>query len=124
MTLHEKVAIVTGASRGIGRSIAERLAREGAAVVVNYHRDEQGAEETIKAISDAGGRATAVRGDVGVPDEVRNLYAVAAREYDAVDIVVNNAAIVAGGPIETMSEADFDRLIGRLRQMPRPRTGR
>jgi 3-oxoacyl-[acyl-carrier protein] reductase len=106
-----KVAIVTGASRGIGRAVAERLGRNGAAVVVNYHKNKEAAEEVVDAITTDGGHAIAVRGDVGVPADVRALFETAGSEFGGVDIVVNNAALAIGGPLEDMPEEDFDRLV-------------
>lgn len=111
MTLHGKTAIVTGASRGIGRAVAERLARDGAAVVVNYHGNAEGAAVTVKTIIAAGGQAVAVQGDVAVAADVRALYDAATEHAGGVDIVVNNAAIAVAGPIEAISEEAFDRLV-------------
>ena len=111
MSLNGKVAIVTGASRGIGRATAERLGREGAAVVVNYHSNKEAAEETVKAIADGGGKAVAVQGDVSAAADTAALYEAAITEFGGVDIVVNNAATVAAAPVEYISEDDFDRLV-------------
>ncbi|MBE4734656.1 MULTISPECIES: SDR family oxidoreductase [Streptomyces] len=111
MSLNGKVAIVTGASRGIGRATAERLGREGAAVVVNYQNNAEAAEETVKAITGAGGKAVAVQADVSVAADVAALYDTAVKEFGGVDIVVNNAATVAAAPVEYISEEDFDRLV-------------
>uniref|UniRef100_A0AAU2A1H6 SDR family oxidoreductase n=1 Tax=Streptomyces sp. NBC_00093 TaxID=2975649 RepID=A0AAU2A1H6_9ACTN len=111
MSLNGKVAIVTGASRGIGRATAERLGRDGAAVVVNYHSNAEAAQETVKAITAGGGQAVAVQGDVSVAADVAALYAAAVKEFGGVDIVVNNAATVAAAPVEYISEEDFDRLV-------------
>lgn len=106
-----KVAIVTGASRGIGRAVAERLGRDGAAVVVNYHRNREAAEEAVNAVTAAGGRAVPVRGDVGVPADVRALFEAARSEFGDVDVVVNNAALAIAGLMKDMTEEDFDRLV-------------
>jgi len=111
MNISGKIAIVTGASRGIGRAVAERLGDEGAVVVVGYHQNREAAEGVIGTINAAGGRAIAVQGDVGVPADVRALFEVARREFGGVDIVVNNAAVLAGGPVEAISEEDFDRMV-------------
>jgi 3-oxoacyl-[acyl-carrier protein] reductase len=106
-----KTAIVTGASRGIGRAIAERLGRDGAQLVVHYQKNKEAAEEVVAAVRTAGGRAVSVSGDVSSAADVRAVYETARTEFGGVDIVVNNAAMGAGGPIEYMSEAEFDRVV-------------
>ena len=106
-----KVAIVTGASRGIGRAVAERLGREGVAVVAGYRHNREAAEEVVEVVTAAGERAMAVRGDVGVPADVRALFEAARKEFGGVDVVVNNAALAIAGPIEATTEEDFDRLV-------------
>jgi 3-oxoacyl-[acyl-carrier protein] reductase len=111
MNLQGKTAIVTGGSRGIGRAVAERLGDEGAAVIVNYLTSKDAAESVVKTITAAGGRALAVQGDVASPGDVTALYDAAEEQFGGTDIVVNNAAIVAGGPIAAITEAVFDRMI-------------
>jgi glucose 1-dehydrogenase len=93
MQLKDKTAIVTGASSGIGRSIALAFAREGAAVTVNYARDAEGAASTVKEIEDGGGRAVAVRADVSKPEDVKALVERAVKELGGLDIIVNNAGV-------------------------------
>ena len=93
MRLRDKVAIVTGAGTGIGQAIAIRLAREGAAVVVDYVGDGSGAERTVKAIADLGGRSIAVAADVSRPDQVERLIDAATSAFGALHVVVNNAGI-------------------------------
>ena len=88
------VAIVTGASRGIGAAIAQRLAKEGLAVVVNYARNADEAAKVVAAITAAGGRATAIRADVADASAVRRLFDEAERLYGGVDMLVNNAGIM------------------------------
>lgn len=100
-SLSGKVAIVTGSSRGIGRAIAERLAADGAAVVVNYVRGEQAAQEVVSAIRGRGGQAAAIRADVSQPAEVRRLFAEARGAFGSLDIVVANAK----GVFFTLQEA-------------------
>jgi 3-oxoacyl-[acyl-carrier protein] reductase len=109
-TLKGKVALVTGASRGIGRSIAERLAREGAAVAVNYasHLDE--AEAVVAAIQSRGGQAFAVQADVGRVPEVVRLFDQTISQFGHLDILVNNAGIMFTKPVSATTETEFDRI--------------
>lgn len=109
--LDGKVALVTGASRGIGRGIALRLARDGAAVAVNYRSDEAGAEETVAQIESLGGRALAIRGDVGRAEEAAGLVTEAARTLGGFHILVNNAGISADMLTVRLSEEDWDRVL-------------
>jgi glucose 1-dehydrogenase len=104
MTLAGKVALVTGASSGIGRGIAEALAEAGADVVINYQRDADGAEETARAVRASGRRALVAQADVGDPDAVVRLFGALDAEFGRLDILVNNAGIGGGGRV---SEADF-----------------
>jgi 3-oxoacyl-[acyl-carrier protein] reductase len=98
------VAIVTGASRGIGRSIASRLGREGRAVLVNYASNEPQAAEVVREIIQAGGRALAVRADVSKPDEAKQLFDAAERTWGPVTVLVNNAGV--GQRLETIAKTD------------------
>ena len=101
--LEGKVALVTGASRGLGRAIAFRLAREGAAVGVNYHTREAEAEEVVARIRTESGRALAIQTDVGDAAQVRAMAERVAKELGPIDILVNNAGKLAKGDL-----ADFD----------------
>jgi 3-oxoacyl-[acyl-carrier protein] reductase len=104
-------AIVTGASGGIGRAVAVRLARDGFAVVVNYAGNAGKAEETISAIEAAGGRAVAVQADVASPADVERLFRQAVDTFGAVDVVVNCAGIMPLRPIAVGDIDAFDRVI-------------
>ncbi|WP_432925840.1 SDR family NAD(P)-dependent oxidoreductase [Microbispora sp. CA-135349] len=107
-----KTALVTGASRGIGRGIAERLAAEGALVAVNYARDETAAKDTVAAIEARGGRAFAVRAELGAPGDVDDLFAGLDRELGPrapIDILVNNAGITVRGTIEEVTPEEYDK---------------
>jgi 3-oxoacyl-[acyl-carrier protein] reductase len=109
--IDSKTAIVTGASRGIGAAVAERLARDGFAVVINYSGDPAPAEALARRIEDAGGRALAAKADVSDPDAVRRLFDAAERTFGHVDVLVNNAGIMPLAPIAEMDDAAVDRLI-------------
>ena len=110
MRLQGKVALVTGASRGIGRAIAVRLGRDGAAVVVNYAGNQQAAQETVVAIEAAGGRAVAVQADVGKRADVEWLFDETFQHFGRLDILVNNAGIMFNKPLAEVTEEEFDRI--------------
>jgi 3-oxoacyl-[acyl-carrier protein] reductase len=103
-----KVALVTGASKGIGAEIAKALAAEGAAVAVNYASSREGAETVVAAIEKAGGKAVAVGGKVGISAEVERVFAETQKALGPVDILVNNAGVYKFAPIDTFSEEDYD----------------
>jgi 3-oxoacyl-[acyl-carrier protein] reductase len=107
--LQGKVAIVTGASKGIGASIAKHLAGAGAAVVVNYASSKDGASRVVADIEADGGRAVAVRADVARAADVERLFSEATARFGRVDIVVNNAGIYEFAPIEQVTEDHFHR---------------
>lgn len=104
-------ALVTGASRGIGRAIAQRLAADGFGVIVNYAGNAEAAEQTVAAIRDAGGLAHAIRADIGDEHAVEQLFAQALDHAGRLDVVVNSAGIMTLSPIASASLADFDRTI-------------
>jgi 3-oxoacyl-[acyl-carrier protein] reductase len=107
--LEGKVAIVTGASKGIGASIATHLADAGAAVVVNYASSKAGADRVVGEIKGRGGRAVAVQADVAKADDVERLFSEAKATFGRLDIVVNNAGVYDFLPIEQVTEAHFHR---------------
>jgi 3-oxoacyl-[acyl-carrier protein] reductase len=107
--LSNKVAVVTGASKGIGAGIARALAAAGAAVVVNHASSGTVADRVVGEISRAGGRAIAIQGDVAKAPEVERLFTEAASRFGPIDILVNNAGVYAFGPIEAFSEEEFHR---------------
>ncbi|MFE3196917.1 SDR family NAD(P)-dependent oxidoreductase [Embleya sp. NPDC059237] len=110
--LKGKSAVVTGGSRGIGRAVVERLARDGAEVVFGYVRDEAAAEAVVAAVEAAGGRARAVRVDLGEPGAAESFMATADEHLGGLDILVNNAATgTTSTPIAELTEQDFDHVL-------------
>jgi 3-oxoacyl-[acyl-carrier protein] reductase len=109
--LNEKVAIVTGASRGIGRAIAQVLASEGAKVVVNYNSSAEAAEEVVSEIKAAGGEAVAFKANVGSFEDAKALIKLALDTYGQVDILVNNAGTTRDTLLMMMKEDDWDTVI-------------
>jgi len=105
-----QTALVTGASRGLGRAIAVRLAREGAAVCVNFLTSEADADRVVDEIRGAGGRAVAVRTDVGDPAAVRRMVERVGAELSPISILVNNAGLSVRGTLETFESADLERM--------------
>jgi 3-oxoacyl-[acyl-carrier protein] reductase len=108
--LNGKVAVVTGASKGIGAGIAKQFGAEGAAVVVNYASDKQGADRVVDEISKSGGKAIAIQASVGKRTDVERLFADAERAFGKIDIVVNNAGVYDFMPVEQVTEATFHRM--------------
>jgi 3-oxoacyl-[acyl-carrier protein] reductase len=104
-----KVAVVTGASKGIGAAIAKGMAAEGAAVVVNYSSGKEGAERVVDEIVKAGGKAFAVQGDVSKAPDVQRLFAETNTAFGHLDILVNNAAVYEFAPLADISEEQFHR---------------
>lgn len=105
-----KVAVVTGASKGIGAAIAQQLAQDGAAVIVNYSSSPQGAEAVVAAIRKGGGKAKAVQANVSKPAEAKQLIAAAVSEFGRIDTLVNNAAVYEFLPLDQITETHFDRM--------------
>jgi 3-oxoacyl-[acyl-carrier protein] reductase len=106
-----KVAVVTGASRGIGAAVAERLARDNFTVVVNYAGSQAPAEALVRKIEAEGGRALAAQGDVANPDAVKRMFDAAEAAFGGVDVLVNNAGIMTLAPLAQSDDALFDRQV-------------
>jgi 3-oxoacyl-[acyl-carrier protein] reductase len=136
ISLKDRIAVVTGGSRGIGRAIAMTLAAAGATVVVNYQRNAAAADETVTAITAADGAAISIQADVSVSADVERLFKTVLDQYGTVDILVNNAGITRDTLLLRMKEDDFDTVIdtnlrgvylctkAALRPMTRARSGR
>ncbi len=110
-TLQEAVAVVTGASRGLGHAIAEELGRGGAKVVVNYSRSQEPAEELVQQISDNGGEAIAVQADVSDPEQAQSLIDQTMEKFRRIDVLVNNAGINVDRTLSKLSVEDWDKVI-------------
>jgi 3-oxoacyl-[acyl-carrier protein] reductase len=106
-TLNGKVAVVTGASKGIGAEIARQLAAAGAAVVVNYSASKEGADRVVADITKAGGKAIAVQANVAQPTDISKLFAEAKKAFGRVDILVNNAGVYEFAPLEAITPEHF-----------------
>jgi 3-oxoacyl-[acyl-carrier protein] reductase len=105
--LTSQVAVVTGASKGIGAGIAKALAAEGASVVVNYSSSKDGADRVVKEITSTGGKAIAVQGDVSKQADITRLFAETKKTFGKLNILVNNAGVYAFAPLEAISEELF-----------------
>lgn len=108
--LANKVAVVTGASKGIGAGIARALAAEGASVVVNYASSKEGADRVVKEIRSNGGKAIAVQGDVAKAADVERIFAETKKAFGKVDVLVNNAGVYQFHPLEDVTEQEFHRI--------------
>jgi len=108
--LEGKVAVVTGASKGIGAAIAEELAKQGAAVVVNYSASADGAAEVVRKVEAAGGKAKAIRADVSKAGEARQLIDATLKEFGRVDVLVNNAGVFDFKGLADVNEEHYDRM--------------
>src|SRR5271156_2978419 len=105
--LKGKVAVVTGASKGIGAAIAEHLAAEGASVVVNYASSKAGADDVVKRITQREGKAVAVQADLSKPEDIQRLFAETKKAFGKLDILVNNAGIYEFAPLEAITAEHF-----------------
>jgi 3-oxoacyl-[acyl-carrier protein] reductase len=108
--LEGKIALVTGASRGIGRAIAERLAKNGASVAINYAKNSGEAENAVTAIKAAGGNAIAIQADVARVSEIVRMFDETIAHFGKLDVLVNNAGIMFTKPLTATTEEDFDRI--------------
>src|SRR6266571_2106636 len=108
--LEGKVAVVTGASKGIGAEIARHLAAEGAAVVVNYASSKQGADRVVADITGKGGRAIAVQADLSKPADIKRLFVEAKKAFGSLDILVNNAGVYEFAPLENVTAEHFHKM--------------
>jgi 3-oxoacyl-[acyl-carrier protein] reductase len=108
--LSGKVAVVTGASKGIGASIATHLAAEGAAVVVNYASSKQGADRVVNQIVGQGGKGVAIQADLAKPGDVERLFAQTKKEFGKLDILVNNAGVYEFAPLEEVTPEQFHKM--------------
>ena len=111
MLLQDKIAVVTGASRGIGRATAKALAREGAMVIVNYNGSKERADEVVSEIEKDGGKAKAIQCNVSDFDQAKEFFGGVVKEYGRIDILVNNAGITRDNLIMKMSEEEFQDVI-------------
>src|SRR5215470_12870512 len=109
--LNERIAVVTGASRGIGRGIALELAKRGATVIVNYQRNADAANEVVAQITAAGGKAQAIQADVSQEEDTNRLIKTTIDSFGKIDILVNNAGTTRDNLIMRMSADDFDTVI-------------
>src|SRR5262249_9602272 len=105
--LNGKVAIVTGASKGIGAGIAKEMAAEGASVVVNYSSSKKGADDVVAAIKKNGGKAVALQADMAKKAEIERLFSESMKAFGRIDILVNNAGIYESEPLEEITEEHF-----------------
>ena len=108
--LKDKVAVVTGASKGIGAAIAKALAAEGASVVVNYASSKSGADAVVAAITENGGKAVAVHGDVSKAADAQGIVDAAIKTYGRLDILVNNSGVYEFAPLEGITEDHFHKI--------------
>lgn len=108
-TLTGKIILVTGASRGIGAAIAQKLASEGATVIINYAGNKEAADKTVAAIQEQGGTSMAIQADVSKSDEVKRMFDTVIAQYGRIDVLVNNAGILLYKLIKDTTDEEFDR---------------
>ncbi len=108
MKLKEKVALITGGSRGIGKSIALEIAKEGAVVIINYSKNKEKADETLRELKLINENCEALKADISKRDEVKEMFLKIYEKYEKIDILVNNAGILQQKPFETITDDDWD----------------
>jgi 3-oxoacyl-[acyl-carrier protein] reductase len=108
--LEGKIALVTGASKGIGKGIARRLGTEGATVVVNFATDREGGDRTVSEIVNSCGQAWSIQGDFSKPEEITRTFAEIEKKHGKLDVLVNNAGVASFGPLEGVTAEEFHRL--------------
>jgi NAD(P)-dependent dehydrogenase (short-subunit alcohol dehydrogenase family) len=111
MKLNNRVALVTGSSKGLGAAIAAEAAKEGAKVIVNYCSDEAGARQVVREIESCGGAAMAIYGDVSIREDVESMVEVGIQHFGKIDVLVNNAGIALWKPFLELSEENWDRTL-------------
>lgn len=110
-TLSNKIAIITGSSRGIGEEIAKVLAKSGVSVVINYSASKDSADRVVSDITASGGRAIAIKADVSKPEQVASLFDTVISQFGKVDILINNAGTILYRTIENTTDSDFDHIL-------------
>ena len=111
MKLEGKVALVTGSSQGIGQAIAERLAQEGADIVIDYRSHPEGAQETLSKVEAAGRKGLTIKADLGVVNDIRQMITQGVQHFGKLDILVNNAGIEKNASFWDVTEADYDTVV-------------
>ncbi len=111
MKLKDRIALITGSSKGIGRGIALRFAQEGADVVINFSSTVKGAEEALKEVEGLGRRGLIIQADLSKTDDIRKMFATAIEHFGRLDILVNNAGIESHAPFWEVTEEDYDRVL-------------
>ena len=111
MKLKGKIALITGAGRGIGRAIALEFAKEGADIIINYNKSKEGAEEVKNEIEKIGQRAIIIKADVSKKEEVEEMVEKALDEFKGIDILVNNAGVISAAPLQELTEEDWNKIM-------------
>jgi len=112
MKLKDKVALITGAGRGIGRAISLEFAKEGASVIINYNKSKEGAEEVKNEIEKIGSRSITIKADVSKKEEIEEMVEKILDKFEKIDILVNNAGIISAAPLQELTEEDWNKIMG------------